>query len=106
MGVVSTNYMAPMKILNPTSTPITIHKGKPVGEFQILDGESQIHNTEPGKNPQVCHIVVLMPVFSPMTRKSRVMLNFCPISTNQKDYSMVEIHIISKVAFSHLITCY
>ena len=51
VGVVSTNYMVPMKILNPTPTPLTIHKGKHVGEFQILDGESQIHNTEPGKTP-------------------------------------------------------
>ena len=82
VGVVSTNYMVPMKILNPTLTSLTIHKGKPVGEFQILDGESQIHNTEPGKTPLVCHIIVLMPVFSLMTRKSRVMLIFCPISTD------------------------
>ena len=66
VGVVSTNYMVPMKILNPTPTPLSIHKGKPVGEFQILDGESQIHNTEPGNPPQVCHIIVLMPVFSQM----------------------------------------
>ena len=51
VGVVSPNNMVPMKILNPTPTRLTIHKGKPVGEFQILDGESQIHNTEPGKNP-------------------------------------------------------
>ena len=51
VGVVSTSYIVPMKILNPTPTPLTIHKGKPVGEFQILDGESPIHNTEPGKTP-------------------------------------------------------
>ena len=51
MGVVSANYIVPMKILNPTPIPRAIHKGKPVGEFQILDGESQIHNTEPGTPP-------------------------------------------------------
>ena len=62
--------MVPMKILKPTLTPLNIHKGKPVGEFQILNGESQMQNTEPGKNPQVCHISVLMPFFRPMTIKS------------------------------------
>ena len=51
VGVVSTSYIVPMKILNLTPTPLTIHKGKPVGKFQKLDGESQIHNTEPGKTP-------------------------------------------------------
>ena len=51
VGVVSANYIVPMKILNPTPTPRAIHNGKPVGEFQILDGESQIHNTERGKPP-------------------------------------------------------
>ena len=48
--------MVPMKILNSTQTPPTIYKGKPVGEFQILDGEIQIHNIEPGeKNSGVSH---------------------------------------------------
>ena len=50
VGVVSTNYMVSIKILNPTSNPLTIHKGNPIGEFQILDGEIQIHCTEPGKS--------------------------------------------------------
>ena len=40
-----------IKILNPTPNPLTIHKGKPIGEFQILDGDTQIHGTEPGKSP-------------------------------------------------------
>ena len=81
MGVVSINCMVPMKVLNPTPSPLTIHKGKPVGEFQILDGKSQIHKLNLGKNPQVCHIIVIMPVLSPMTLKSRVILNVCPILT-------------------------
>ena len=40
VGVVSTIYMVQMRILNPI--PPTIHKGTPIGGFQILDGESQI----------------------------------------------------------------
>ena len=51
VGVVSTNYMVPIKILNPTPNPLNIHRGKPVGEFQILDGDTQIHGTEPGMSP-------------------------------------------------------
>ena len=43
--------MVHMKISNPKPTPLTIQKGKPIGKFQILDGESQIHNTLPGKTP-------------------------------------------------------
>ena len=51
VGVVSTNHMVPIKILNPTPNSLTIHKGKPIGEFQILDEKTQIHGTEPGKSP-------------------------------------------------------
>ena len=51
VGVVSTNHMIPIKILNPTPNSLTIHKGKPIGEFQILDEKTQIHGTEPGKLP-------------------------------------------------------
>ena len=43
--------MVPIKILNPTPNPLTIQKGKPIGEFQILDWDTQIHGTEPGKSP-------------------------------------------------------
>ena len=37
--------MVPLKILNPTQTAVTIHKGIPIGEFQILGAESQVHGT-------------------------------------------------------------
>ena len=81
VGVVLTNFMAPMKILKPTLTPLTIHKGKLVGEFQILDRESQIHNTEPGKTPSGMSHYCSNASFQSNGTKSRVMLIFCPIST-------------------------
>ena len=43
--------MVPINILNNTPNSLTIHKGKPIGEFQILDEKTQIHGTEPGKSP-------------------------------------------------------
>ena len=68
LGVVCTNYMVPNKVLNPTPNP---HKGKPIGEFQILDGDTHIHGTELGNRPQVCHIIVHTVVFRTMTLQSR-----------------------------------
>ena len=42
--------MVPIKILNSTPNPLTIHKGKPIGRFQILAGACQIHSAEPEKS--------------------------------------------------------
>ena len=50
IGVVSTNSMVPIKILNPTPNPLTIHKGKPIGRFQVLAEACQIHSAEPEKS--------------------------------------------------------
>ena len=52
-----------------------------VTEYAALMGKVRFTILNLGKPPQACHIIVLMPVFSLMTRKSRVMLIFCPIST-------------------------
>ena len=37
LGVVSTTSLVPIKILNPTSESVQLHRSKPLGEFQILD---------------------------------------------------------------------
>lgn len=44
LAIVSTESMVPLKILNPTSESLTIHKGKPLGEFTILDETCTVHD--------------------------------------------------------------
>ena len=37
LSVISSDSTVPFKILNPTTQPITIHKNKPLGSFQLMD---------------------------------------------------------------------
>ncbi|MES9971178.1 MAG: reverse transcriptase family protein [Candidatus Thiodiazotropha sp.] len=37
VSVISSENMVPLKILNPTAEPVTIHKNKPLGSFQVMD---------------------------------------------------------------------
>ena len=37
LSIISSDQMVPSKILNPTSEPVTIHKNKPLGSFQVRD---------------------------------------------------------------------
>ena len=45
LGVVSTTSLVPIKILNPTSESVLLHRSKPLGEFQILDHTYDIHQS-------------------------------------------------------------
>ena len=80
-GVLSTNYMVPTIILNPTPTTLTIHKEKPVCEFQILDVEVRFTIMNLGKPPQVCHIYCSNASFQSNNTKKQGNIEFCPIST-------------------------
>ena len=46
LGVVSTTSLVPIKILNPTSESVLLHRSKPLGEFQILDHTFDIHQSD------------------------------------------------------------
>ena len=46
LGVVSTTSLVPIKILNPTSESVRLHRSKPLGEFQILDHTYDIHQSD------------------------------------------------------------
>ena len=45
LGVVSTISLVPIKILNPTSESVRLHRSKPLGEFKILDHTYDIHQS-------------------------------------------------------------
>ena len=36
VSIISSDQMVPFKILNPTTEPVTIHKNKPLGSFQVI----------------------------------------------------------------------
>lgn len=44
LAVVSHDSMVPLKILNPTSQCLTICKGKPLGEFHVIDETYTVHD--------------------------------------------------------------
>ncbi|MCG8047543.1 MAG: reverse transcriptase family protein, partial [Candidatus Thiodiazotropha endolucinida] len=37
VSIISSDQTVPFKILNPTTEPVTIHKNKPLGTFQVID---------------------------------------------------------------------
>ena len=59
VGVVSPNYMVPMKISYPTQSPLLIHKES----FKYLTEKVRFTILNLGNPLQVCHIIVLMPDF-------------------------------------------
>ena len=46
LSVVSSDQMVPFKVLNPTTQPVTIHKNKPLGAFQIMDHSFDVTTAE------------------------------------------------------------
>lgn len=49
VGQISFNNLVPIKILNPSNTSVTIYKGKPLGEFHLLDNSWCVHTTSVGQ---------------------------------------------------------
>ena len=46
LSVISSDQMVPFKVLNPTTQPVTIHKNKPLGAFQIMDNTFDVSTAD------------------------------------------------------------
>ena len=68
--------MIPMKTLYTTQSPLIIHKRKPVENFKYLMEKVRFTILNLGKPLQVCHIIVLMPVFKPNDTKTQSIVDF------------------------------